>query len=385
MSRVKNVLTTMSRVKRNILLNPGPVTTTDTIKQSLIVPDICHREHEFTDLIQSIRQDSLKVVNAGDDFTTILFTASGTGAVESCISSVVQKSKKIAIINNGSYGQRMINIATRYDIDTVEIQSSWGQPLDLTQIEATLANDKQIACLAMVHHETSNGSLNPLREVGDICQRLNKLYIVDAMSSYAGTEIDVNQDQIDFLMASSNKCLHGMPGMSFMIARTQSLLDTEGNARSFYLDAHQQYHDLEKGGAMPFTPAVQVAYAFRCALDELFAETLTQRIQRYRDNYLTLKTGLQQLGFDCITPEINSSQLLMIVKAPDYLSFNFDHMHDYLYARGFTIYPQKLPIENTFRLACIGDLFRDDIQAFLNVLRQYIQTQAPQSIISAVI
>ena len=362
-------------MQRNILLNPGPVTTTYTVKKALVVPDICHREREFTELLKSIRDDLLKVVNAQDDYTSVLFTASGTAAIEAGISSVIAKDKTLAVINNGSYGQRMVDIAKRYGIDVVEIKFAYDQPIDLKRVESKLIGHPDVQYLAMVHHETSSGILNPLHDVGQLCHRLGCGFIVDAMSSFAGTEIDVNADRIDFIISSSNKCLHGMPGLSFVICNKTHLIAAKDNARSYYLDLYQQYHALENTGQMPFTPAVQVAYSLRQALDEFFVETLKGRIKRYQDNYACLVAGLRSLGFGIVTPEPRQSQLLVTVRFPeDGADYQFDALHDYLYEKGYTIYPKKLAIDNTFRLACIGHLDKTDIQHFLAALKAYSQS-----------
>lgn len=363
--------------QRNILLNPGPVTTTETVKQALVVPDICHREKAFTHLVRKIRQDLLKIVNAGQDYTAILFAASGTGAIEACITSVVPKNMKIAIINNGSYGQRLIDIAQRFQIEVVTIECPYDQPLPLDVIEAKLALDTTIDCLAVVHHETSLGFLNPIHELGVICQRLQRRFIVDAMSSFAGVNIDVYRDHVDFLIASSNKCLHGMPGLSFVIGNKDCLLATKGNARSYYFDLHQQQYSLEKSGEMPFTPPVQIMYSLKQALDEYFAETPKLRRERYQRNYNHLINGLESLGFECVTPKSRQSHLLATVKFPSSKTdYQFDKLHDYLYERGYTIYPRKLPIPDTFRIACIGNLDENDMDGFLQQLKNYILTQA---------
>ncbi len=363
----------MTRIKRNILLNPGPVTTTHSVKEALLVTDICHREREFTDLLQQIRQDLLKVACVADDYTSVLFTASGTGAIEAALSSVVPNNKKIAIINNGSYGQRMVNIAKRYNIDVIDIVFPYHHEFPLSQIETILQNDPDIDCLAMVHHETSSGLLNPIEAVGDICDRLNRRFIVDAMSSFGGTEIDMYKSHIDYIISSSNKCLHGMPGLSFVICHKEALQASEGSARSYYFDLHQQYHALETSGQMPFTPPVQIVYAFKQALNEYFSETAEKRFTRFKQRYNQLSHGLKVLGFNIITPEEQASSLLMSVQFPASKgAFDFDHLHDHLFDKGYTIYPRKLSIDNSFRLSCIGDLNEADINNFLSELASYM-------------
>ena len=362
-------------MQRPILLNPGPVTTTDSVKQALVVDDICHREAEFTSLVQAIRHDLVKVARGNDkDHTAVLFTASGTGALEAAISSIPSDEQTIAIVNNGSYGDRLVKIAKRYKIKFIEIKLPYDQALDLTAIESVLMQHKP-SHLAVVHHETSIGSLNPLHAIGKLCHQHGCELIVDAMSSFAGVAIDMVADHIDYLISSSNKCLHGMPGLSFVIANRASLESSEGNARSFYLDLHQQYRALEKGGEMPFTPAIQVAYAFKQALNEYFERGAEQQWQHFAQNYQTLLTGLLHLGFTLVTPENCQSGLLLTVQFPqDDHNYNFDQLHDSLYAKGYTIYPKKLPITDSFRLSCIGDLKQHDIEQFLATLEDELNT-----------
>lgn len=355
-------------MKRPILLNPGPVTTTNTVKQALIVDDICHREAEFTQLVQSIRHDLLNVANANDDYTAILFTASGTGALEATLSSVIQNDDTIAILNNGSYGERLIKIATRYGLNVISIDQPYDQAVDLTAIDKVLS-EHDISHLAIVHHETSIGTLNPLHAISELCQKHECQFIVDAMSSFAGVPLSMVDDHIDYLISSSNKCLHGMPGLSFVIANKARLEACEGTARSLYFDLHQQYRALERGGEMPFTPAIQVAYAFKQALKEYLDKGAQQHQKQFADNYQTLRHGLERMGFKIMTPNDCQSGLLMTVQMPDNVQNNdFDHLHDSLYAKGYTIYPKKLPIDNSFRLSCIGDLSQDDIEQFLTEL-----------------
>ncbi len=363
-------------MKRNILLNPGPLTTSQAVKQALLVPDICHREQEFTTLLKGICQDLLKVVQApANAYNAVLFTSSGTGAVEACVSSLIPNGKKLVVINNGAYGQRIIDMAKRYHIEVIEIAFDYSEPLAIEKIAAVLKQETNVAYLAMVHHETSSGILNPINAVGEVCKAANCGFIVDAMSSFAGCEIDIVKDNIDFLASSANKCLQGMPGIAFVIANNNKLIAAKNCARSYYFDLWQQQQTFAATGQLPFTPAVQVAYAMRQALDELFSETLAGRIQRYHSNYACLLAGLERLGFRCVTPADRQSHMLVTVQFPTTHSYEFDDFHDYLYARGFTIYPKKLDIANTFRLACIGDLYQQDITAFIQAVAQYQQSR----------
>ena len=356
-------------MKRTILLNPGPVTTTDSVKKALLVEDICHREATFTDVLLDIRQKLLKLAGADTSYSSVLFASSGTGAIEACISSLIPPDKCIAIINNGSYGQRMIDIAKRYQIRVLELNYSPDEMLPLTEIEHVIKNHDDIAYIAMVHHETSTGILNPLKALGEICQRQQCGFILDAMSSFAGTDINVLRDHIDFLISSSNKCIQGMPGLSFVIGKKQQIMDSKGLSRSYYFDLFQQFLSLESTGQMPFTVPVQIAYAFQQALNELIDESLPKRIARYQENYAHLIHGLTKLGFEILTPNDRASKLLVTVSFPQNgISYTFADLHAKLLNDGITIYPAKSTDSSRFRIACIGDLTSNDIDYFLEKL-----------------
>ena len=360
-------------MKRRILLNPGPVTTTDSVKKALLVEDVCHREATFTVILQDIRCKLLQLASADSSYSSVLFASSGTGAIEACISSLVPKNKAIAIINNGAYGQRMIDIAMRYQIRVIELSYLPEQPLPLMEIEQRIAENADIAYVAMVHHETSTGILNPLEELGSICQRQQKGFILDAMSSFAGTDIDVIRGHIDFLISSSNKCIQGMPGLSFVIDKKQQIMASKGFSRSYYFDLSQQFQSLEKTGQIPFTVPVQIAYAFQQAINELIQETIPRRIERYQDNYDYLVSGLIALDFNVLTPSDRASKLLVVVSFPSSsLNYSFADLHAKLFADGITIYPAKNDDSKQFRIACMGDLTRHDIDYFLNHLARYM-------------
>jgi 2-aminoethylphosphonate-pyruvate transaminase len=359
-------------MKRNILLNPGPATTSLSVKNALVVADICPREKEFGLLMESIHRDLVKVVHGGDDYTSILFTASGTGAVESAIASAVPKGKQLLVIDNGAYGTRMANIAVTYNIDKIVYKLPYGTFPDIEAIELIIRQNDNISHLAMVHHETTTGMLNPVKEISAIAHRYNIEMIVDAISSYAGMPINICEYNIEYLISTSNKCIQGMPGLSFVIAKKTALQKLSPNLRLFYLDLLTQYNNFEYSLQSQFTPAVQVAYALRRSLDEYFEETESGRAQRYRTNWQLLYDGMTKTGFRPLLPLHYESKILTAFCEPDDESYNFDEMHDYLIERGFTIYPGKGARINTFRLSILGDLYPKDIADFLDVLTAYI-------------
>lgn len=364
------------KVKRNVLLNPGPATTTDSVKYAQVVPDICPREKEFGTLIQDIREKLVQVVNGQDRYTAILFASSGTGTMEACISSAVPDQKKIFIVNNGAYGRRMFEIAERFypkeQIVTYEIP--FGDYPDIRVIEDRIKKDGDIAVIAVVHHETTTGMLNPVEEINRIAHAHSIHIIVDTISSYAGIPIDLQKDDYDFIISSANKCIQGMAGIAFVICKKDVLEKTKDyQKRSFYFNLWQQYYFFETKGQMQFTPPVQVAYALNRALDEYFQETGEHRHRRYTESWKTLIEGLRRLNFTFLVPMEQQSRLLTAVLDPTDSNYSFDEMHDYLLERGFTIYPGKGAKKDTFRIANIGAIDKRDIRSFLKALEQYIR------------
>ena len=362
-------------VKRNILLNPGPATTTDTVKEALVVPDICPREEEFGNLMQEIRRDLVKIAGGDESYTSILFAGSGTAAMDSIISSVVPPNKKILILINGAYGIRFAEIARAYNIDVVELEFEFGKKIELDQIEPILIKDKEIACIAVIHHETTVGILNPIKQIGAIAKKFEKVFIVDTISSFAGVPINIKKFNIDFMMSTSNKCIQGMAGVAFVICKKETLERLKYfKARNYYLDLYAQYEYLEKNNQTRFTPPVQIIYALKEAIKEFFEEGSENRFKRYRENYRILKDGLKKFNFKFLMNEdVKESNILTTIYYLDYPNFDFDTLHDKLYERGFTIYPGKISKLNTFRIAVMGAIYPEDIRNFLNNLEEVLK------------
>lgn len=361
------------KIKRNILLNPGPATTTDTVKMSQVVPDICHREKEFRKLLQSICDDLTKIAGGDEDYTTVLFAGSGTASQDSVVNSVVAPEKKILIINNGAYGERMVKIAKIYSIPYVELASEWDSLPDLKKLEEELKKDDQIGYVAIVHHETTTGLLNPVKEIGDIANKYNCIFIVDTISSFAGIPFDIKDYQIDFMMSTSNKCIQGMAGVCFVICKKDELEKTKDYPKkSFYLNLYNQYNYFKEKQQLPFTPPVQVFYALRQAIDEFLEEGAEKRHKRYLKSWKTLVKGMENLGFKRLLKDEVESHILTTFLEPNDINYNFDKMHDLLYERGFTIYPGKIGKKNTFRLANLGSIDYKDIENFLEALKEVL-------------
>ena len=363
----------MKSLKRKILLNPGPGTTTDSVKAAMYVEDICPREKEFCQVLADIQSDLVRIVHGPNEYVCALFAASGTGGLEAAITSAVPEEKALLVVENGAYGTRMTKIAERFSIPVVRYALPFGDYPDIERIEDLLRSNNHISHLAIVHHETTTGMLNPVKDVCQLARKYGVEIIVDCMSSYAGIPIDLRDWNADYLVSSSNKCIQGIPGLVFVIFRIDHLERLKQTSRSFYFNIYEQHVGCQSSGQMQFTPPVQVVYALRQAIKEYFAETEQGRWERYRNNFDRLYTGLSELGFEFLLPPEQESKILLAIKEPPDPSYQFEAMHDYLYERGFTIYPGKGAKEATFRLSILGDLHIQDIDDFLKCLADYLK------------
>lgn len=365
-----------------LLLNPGPANTTETVKRAMTRPDICPREREFGDLLARVRTDLTRVVHSGDAYRAVLLTGSGTAAVEAAVASTVPVDGRLLVIENGAYGTRIAEIAQAYGIAHDVLSFGVGGFPDLERIEHALAAARYTQ-LAVIHHETSTGILNPVAAIGALCRHAGIEMIVDAMSSYAGIPIDIESMGADFLVSSSNKCIQGMAGLGFVIARRSRLERMQPIAgRSFYLNLGQNHRFFERDRQMQFTPPVQVIYALAQALDEYFAEGGANRHARYVANWEALDGGMRGLGFRRVLPDAILSRILTTYLEPDHPGYSFDAMHDSLYAKGFTIYPGKGLRQATFRLANMGDVRPEQMRTFVSAMAETLSELGVQPLYS---
>lgn len=359
-------------IKRNILLNPGPATTTDTVKMAQVVPDICPREREFADMMKGLREDLVKIVHGNPaDYTSVLFTGSGTINIDICLNSLLPEDKKVLVINNGAYSSRAVEVCQYYGMPHIDLRSSVFDVPDLDAVEQTLSDNPDIAIVYTTHHETGTGVLNPIREIGALAHRHGAIFVCDTTSSLGMIPLDVVKDNVDFCMASAQKGLMAMTGLSFIIGRTAEIVRSKDYPkRSYYCNLFLQYDYFEKTGQMHFTPPVQTIYSTIQAIREYWAEGEAAKFARHRRVFEAIHKGLAALGFrDVIRREIQSG-LVVSVKYPDDPNWDFDKVHDYCYERGFTIYPGKISTTDTFRLCALGAIDVEDIETFFTVLKE---------------
>jgi 2-aminoethylphosphonate-pyruvate transaminase len=349
-----------------LLFTPGPLTTSRTVKQAML-RDLGSRDFEFIDLVHGIRQRLLQIAHVPDDqYTAVLMQGSGTFAVEATIGSVIPPEGKLLVIVNGAYGQRMTQIATALKIDFVALNFGEENWPELDQIDQALLRDQAITHVAVVHCETTTGLLNPIEAIGSIVHRQGRQYLVDAMSSFGAVPIELTLTPIDYLIASANKCLEGVPGCGFVIARRETLAASAGNARSLSLDLVAQWRGLEDNGQFRFTPPTQVLLALAQALAELDAEGgVAGRAARYRINHETLMWGMRRLGFQPLLKADRQSNIITSFLYPRHPNFNFADFYERLNAKGCVIYPGKLSTADCFRVGNIGRLFETDILSLL--------------------
>ncbi len=362
--------------KRNVLLNPGPSTTTDTVKLAQVVPDICPREKEFAALMRGLREDLLKIVHADSQkYTSVLFCGSGTLNIDVVLNSLLPENKKILVINNGAYSTRAAEICAYYGLPHIDLQLPADRPADLGAVEAVLRENPDIALVHTTHNETGTGLLNPIREIGALAHRYGAVFTVDTTSTLAMRPIHIEEDNIDFCMASAQKGLMAMTGLSFIIGNREILERSKDYPkRSYYCNLYLQYHVFETTGEMHFTPPVQTIYAAIQALREYFAEGEEAKWARHTRVFRAIEAGLDAMGFrQVIRPEWRAG-LVAAAVYPDDPRWDFEAVHNYCYARGFTIYPGKIASANTFRLCALGAIDEPDINAFFRVFREALDT-----------
>jgi 2-aminoethylphosphonate-pyruvate transaminase len=351
---------------KTILLNPGPVNVSARVRAALDGPDLCHREPEYFDLQDDIRSQLLDAFDVRRDYTSVLLTGSGTAMVEAMIASSMPDGGRLLVLQNGVYGERIARIAAAHRIACDTIGSAWTERPGTEAIERQLKSTRYEA-LAIVHHETTAGLLNDLEPVAALCRRHGVRLLVDAVSALGGEAFDFAAWHPDAVACTANKCVQGLPGISFALVRRE-YMDAMSRypERTLYLHLPRHHAEQERRST-PFTPAIQVAFALRAALDELREETVVARVARYRRAAAIVRDGLGSLGFDLVLPPPLRSTTITAVKLPDGLGY--PGLHDALKAQGFVIYGGQGPLAATlFRVATMGDVSEADYHRFIDAL-----------------
>jgi 2-aminoethylphosphonate-pyruvate transaminase len=357
------------------LFTPGPLTTSLSVKQAML-RDLGSRDEAFIRIVREVRDGLLAVAGVRKgDYEAVPMQGSGTFAIESVFSTCVPQGGKVLIAINGAYGKRMQQICGVLGIETAAITEPEHAQLDPGAIKVAMENDPSIAMVAVVHCETTTGIFNPIEAIGEAVHAAGRHYFVDAMSSFGAVPIDFAAAHIDYLVSSANKCIEGVPGFAFAIARTDALTACEGNARSLSLDLLAQWRGLEQNGQFRFTPPTHALLAFHQALQELESEGgVDGRAARYRRNYETTLQGMRALGFEEYLAPDDQGYIITSFRYPDHPNFAFETFYNRLSDAGYVIYPGKVSDADCFRIGHIGRLFEADVQALVRAVAEVLQS-----------
>jgi 2-aminoethylphosphonate-pyruvate transaminase len=354
-----------------LLLTPGPLSTSKSVKAAMLC-DWCTWDDDYHAIVQELRAKLAGLASGSDGYTAVLMQGSGTFCVEAVVGTAVPADGTLLVLANGAYGARIAEIARRLQIRLLCNDSGELRPPNLDMLEEALASDPRITHVAVVHCETTTGMLNPVEAIGRIVKSHNRVFIVDAMSSFGGIPLDMAELKADFLISSANKCIQGVPGFGFVIARRAAVEKTKGWARSLSLDLYDQWREMEeKRGKWRFTSPTHVVRAFAQAVAELETEGgVEARYRRYLENHRVLVDGMRGLGFRCLLPDELQSPIITSFLSPTDPAFNFGRFYALLKARGFVIYPGKVTAVDTFRIGNIGDVHPEDMYRLVGAVRE---------------
>ncbi|MDR1881124.1 MAG: 2-aminoethylphosphonate--pyruvate transaminase [Tannerellaceae bacterium] len=356
-----------------LLLTPGPLTTSCGVKEAML-HDWCTWDEDYNRLVEDVRRRLLSL--PGGDmsrYTTVLMQGSGTFTVESVVGSMMPaKEGKLLVLANGAYGDRIATIARTLRIDTVVQRAKDVEIPDLTLFEQALSRDRSITHVAAVHVETTTGILNPIVAIAEIAKRHDRRLLIDSMSGFGGIGMDISGMDIDYVVSSANKCIQGVPGFGFVIAKRDELAKCEGRARSHSLDLYGQWSQMESGkGKWRFTSPTHVVHAFYQALLELEKEGgIPSREARYRNNCRIVQEGMEGLGFKPVIPRQYQSPIITAFYPPQHPGYHFPRFYQALKRRGFVIYPGKLTEAETFRIGHIGDIHAEDMHQLIKAVEE---------------
>jgi 2-aminoethylphosphonate-pyruvate transaminase len=353
-----------------LLLNPGPVTLTERVRRSLLRPDLCHRESEFFDLQDEARQRLLDVYALDSAvWSATLITASGTGAVESMIASLVPAEGRLLVVDNGVYGDRIAQICVQYGVAHERVSGDWMRAPDWDAVAARLDHGS-FSHAALVHHETTTGRLNDLSALAEVCRARGVGLVSDCVSSFGAEEIDFANAGLESVAGTANKCLHGVPGISFVIARRAAL--ARAARRTYYLDLGRLARSQDERGT-PFTPAVHACYGLVEALREFVDEGgRPARHRRYAALAERVRSGLAERGIEAAIPARESSVVLRAYRLPPMMTYTM--LHDALKAEGFVIYAGQSHLTSTlFRISTMGDVSSGDIDRLLQCIARLVE------------
>lgn len=355
------------------LLTPGPLTTTETVKKEMMF-DHCTWDDDYKKITLSIREKLLKLAHVSEpEYTVVLMQGSGTFGVESVLTSVIGNDEKLLICANGAYGERMADIAEHAGLNYTVYNEHYEKVPSAEKVAEILKEDPAITHVSMVHSETTSGILNDIASVAKVVKDVGKTFIVDAMSSFGGVDIQVGELGIDFIISSANKCIQGVPGFSFIICNREKLIASKGKARSLSLDLYDQWETMDKDGKWRFTSPTHVVLAFAQALKEMEEEGgIPARSKRYADNNKLLIEKMAEMGIRPYIDNEHQGPIITTFFYPENHHFSFQEMYKYIKDRGYAIYPGKVTDADTFRIGNIGEIYKEDIEKLCSIVAEFL-------------
>lgn len=364
-SSISAAHTTCSPTGDPWLLTPGPLTTSPTVKQAML-HDYGSRDKTFIDINAWVRNRLLAIVHGAESHVCVPLQGSGTFVVEAMIGTFVPRDGKLLILVNGAYGHRIAKICTYIGRDYTIVESAEDVPVDLRRLDSTLSQDPTISHVAVIHCETTSGILNPIKAVAEIVAKHERRLLIDAMSAFGAIPLSTKDIRFEAVVASSNKCLEGSPGMGFCIADKHALKSTRGNSPSLCMDLYDQWVSMESNGQWRFTPPTHAILAFNQALHEFEQEGGVQgRGERYRSNCRILVDGMRDMGFRTLLADDLQAPIIVTFHMPDNPKFDFNRFYDSLAQQGYVIYPGKLTVAESFRIGCIGRIGAGEMRGVL--------------------
>ena len=374
----------MAAAKDPWLLTPGPLTTSAATKEAML-HDWGSRDAQFIETNARVLRRLLDIAGAAETHVCVPLQGSGTFTVEAALGTLIpprdgKKDGKALVLINGAYGKRIAQILDYAGRSHISLETPEDTPPDLNDLEAALKSDTAITHVVAVYCETTSGILNPIEDIARITAENQRRLIIDAMSAFGALPFDASAIPFDGMMASSNKCLEGVPGMGFAILRRAALEQCQGNAHALSLDLYDQWTAMEKNGQWRFTPPTHVINAFDKALDQFDAEGGAEgRHARYAGNCKILVDGMRGLGFETLLADEVQAPIIVTFKMPADEKFDFQVFYDALGCRGYVIYPGKLTVAPSFRIGCIGQLGASEMQGALKAITDVMKEMGVES------
>ena len=357
-----------------ILLTPGPLTTSHETKEAML-HDWGSRDQNFINMTLRLQERLLTIANADNTHVCVPLQGSGTFVVEAALCTLIPRDGKALILINGAYGQRMGKILDYMDRAYITLETPEDQQPSIDLLEKTLENQSEISHVLVVQCETTSGILNPIKDIARTVKAYNRSLIIDAMSSFGAITLDAREITFDAAMASSNKCLEGVPGMGFAIIRESILETCKDNAHSLSLDLYDQWKAMKANAQWRFTPPTHVIAALSSALEQLKKEGgIARRYERYSENCRILIEGMLELGFEPLLPNDLQAPIIVTFRMPADPAFDFEVFYKHVKSSGYVLYPGKLTVTPSFRIGCIGHLGANEMRDCLVTIKNILHT-----------